>query len=497
MGGGDFDAQTVSLDLNGTDENLYNSTLQAYGIGNAWTIAGWWKPNNLTANMRWFGFDRVGAETGFGDSAITLSMIGAVGQDPVRCELYDGSGILFKRWDWNNKTTEDDWNFHVFTWDGTDIQLYADGVLQTVTTKSTDNAGSQSNVSTRRLYLGRAPEGNYVDGRMHSVGIWNVVLSGDEIWELYNRRIGNAMNWGEDGTDYVSSANLQHWWRLGHSSMDIGADSGKATAIDINANSSNISAADIVSDAPDDTFLEQTKCVDFDGSTERLANLTEQAIGVANAFTVACWFKPNATAFTQANRIVSLRRNAAGDNTIILDMRGELTNDPVRVTLADSGGTTIRDYHWESMAVQDAWNLVVFTWDGTDLLLYHDGTLTAETTQVTSGSGTLTDSANRYTVLGATQAAVIPFSGRIHSVGVWNSVLTSGEQAELYNSGDGSTVDLGSDGVTYASSANLQHWWRPGHRYPNIGEDFGKGSSIDVTEDADNITVADIVTDAP
>jgi hypothetical protein len=59
------------------------------------------------------------------------------------------------------------------------------------------------------------------------------------------------MNLALNSGNYVSKANLVHWWRLGHDSGDIGKDYGTGSPfIDVMTNAANISAADIVVDAP-------------------------------------------------------------------------------------------------------------------------------------------------------------------------------------------------------------------------------------------------------
>lgn len=493
-----FSAQTVSVEFNGTDENMFNNSPQVYGIADAWSIGLWWKPgaSAFATNNRLLGFDR----TTSGEYSITMSMMGGVGQDPVRMEIYDEFGAILKRWDWWNATVSGEWNFHVATWDGTDLQLYAHGELRTPSAKPVDNADSLADTSSRKLYIARSDEADYSDARIHSVGMWNSVLSGVEVAALRNTGIGNVMDWGVDAGGYVSSAALQHWWRLGNDSGNIGADSGKGITIDVGADASNITAGDdIVADAPDSfLFVPDRFCVDFNGADERMGNEAEQAFDIANAWTLATWFKPRAAVFANESRLFSLRRGpAASNNFILLDIAGDVANDPVRVGLWDSAASLFKLYTWESLAVQDAWNMLTVTWDGSSLLLYHDGTLIAPTTSGTDDAGTMTDDANRILRVGAA-ASTRWFDGRIHSAGLWDVVLTSGEQAALYNSGDGNAVDWGNDGGGYSSSADLQHWWQLGRDSGDIGADSGVAGAIDLMDDAANITAAlDVIEDAP
>lgn len=246
--------------------------------------------------------------------------------------------------------------------------------------------------------------------------------------------------------------------------------------------------------AAEPPYTEQTVCLDLNGSDEKLAHTTvEQALGLANAWTAAMWFKPHSGSFTAEKYIMQFRPSIGG-NAVLIRIRGHVANDPIYIFNASSGGSIIKAFSYDSLAVQDAWNLLVLTWDGTDLVLYHDGTEQTPTTKDFDNAGTMTDSARGVRLGGSVSRSYL--DGRYFSAGMWSVTLTSGEQAELYS--EGGAMDWGSNGVTYASSASLQHWWRLGHDSADIGADSGvHGSPVDVMEDAENISAADIVTDAP
>lgn len=244
-------------------------------------------------------------------------------------------------------------------------------------------------------------------------------------------------------------------------------------------------------------FGKQTVSIDFDGSTERMFNDIGQLLGITNSWSLAFWYKPGATTFTQTSRLFTRRSPAASNDAIICSIQAAEANDPLFIQLDDNASTVFKQYRWNNLATQDAWNFTVITWDGTDLLLYHDGTLTAPTTKNIDNAGTMGDS-TRKLALGGDIITSSLFAGRMHSVGVWDSVLSDAEQTELYNAGDGNAVNWAKDGTNYLSSANLPHWWRLGDDCEDIGADFGnKTPDINVGDDAVGITEADIVEDSP
>jgi hypothetical protein len=84
--------------------------------------------------------------------------------------------------------------------------------------------------------------------RIHNMAIWNEVLDVTELVEIFTH--GSSIDLRESVGSYTSPSNLQHYWKLGADSDDIGQDYGNGTAIDVDANASNIAKEDVVGDAP-------------------------------------------------------------------------------------------------------------------------------------------------------------------------------------------------------------------------------------------------------
>jgi hypothetical protein len=81
-----------------------------------------------------------------------------------------------------------------FTLSGGTVLIYKDAVSQTITT---NNAGTVASIynSTNAFAIGGRSDGaagNFVDGMMDEIGVWNRVLSGAEVTELYNGGAGLA-----------------------------------------------------------------------------------------------------------------------------------------------------------------------------------------------------------------------------------------------------------------------------------------------------------------
>jgi len=141
----------------------------------------------------------------------------------------------------------DTWSQLIITWDGTDLVPYEDGVavpggnIQ----KDFDNAGTMTDTA-RSVFIGSfSLAGVKWPGFIHSAALWDVDIS-SAVAEIYNG--GTASTFNLRNASF--NTNLQHWWRLGQDSSDLGKDSGRGTKIDVNVSSANITSADIVSESP-------------------------------------------------------------------------------------------------------------------------------------------------------------------------------------------------------------------------------------------------------
>lgn len=258
--GFDFSEDTRSVDFGGagSDERLFNSTEQTLSFGASWSLMVWLKFDAFNASQptRVLLIDRAGDN----DNEIFMFHDESQANDPFQVFLRNQFGSTYKDYDWDNLFTPGDFG----TWfqilitinsSGDVLTLYKDGSSVAASTE-TDGTSSMTD-QDRRIAVGSqaATNTDNFDGRMHSIAIWDVVLDADAATAIYNSGDGSNFNLRADSGNYTSSANLQHWWRLGFDNSEdaeIGADSGiSSTLINISDNQENITVAgDVVEDAP-------------------------------------------------------------------------------------------------------------------------------------------------------------------------------------------------------------------------------------------------------
>ena len=234
-------ADPKALDF-ATNETLLNSSDNPIGIGNEWSIQINTKPLSATINMFILRIQPVAGNA----NQIVINLKGSSANDPIGMQILRTSGAAFKDYDWNNTFTSGTKVSYVFTWDGTSLLLYVDGVLTEADTKTSDYTASMS-ATDRRVSVGSTMGSVSYTGTIHSTSIWDVVLTQAEVTALQNGGSPEDFDNGSDSGGYAQSANLQHYWRHGFDASDFGRDYGNAsTLIDIGDDALNLTAADIV-----------------------------------------------------------------------------------------------------------------------------------------------------------------------------------------------------------------------------------------------------------
>jgi hypothetical protein len=135
---------------------------------------------------------------------------------------------------------------------GNTIDVYTDGAAGTTKTEQINDATSLTN-PTRTPIVGNVSPAHTQSytGRIYQVAVWNSKLTLAEITAIYNGGNGRFFDLSVDSGNYVSSANLQHWWGTGRQVVpNLGKDYGNGTAVDL-TDVTDLDDTDRVMDAPE------------------------------------------------------------------------------------------------------------------------------------------------------------------------------------------------------------------------------------------------------
>ena len=260
----------------------------------------------------------------------------------------------------------------------------------------------------------------------------------------------------------------------------------------------------------------------FDGKDEYLENALRQTMGVANLWTITIWMKP----FEVSNLIDNEGRLLyKPDGRTLLHLKGLSHRNEVLVWGERIGDSTHEEFimveNWDESAdriritrfnmaqKREEWRLFSCAWDGNNLIAWDNGLQITDYSETLSGTGSfiMTDTtssgkqrstriavAYTGTAFGLDGPRIVAYSGLLGPIGVWDEVLDGLELGEIASGTFG--LDLTTDSGTYASSANLQHWWRPGADAADIGHDYAPAGDIDIGLNA-TVSGPNIVVDSP
>lgn len=210
------------------------------------------------------------------------------------------------------------------------------------------------------------------------------------------------------------SANLQHYWSFDASNADdsITGDALNGTSTDITYSSGNgklsIGAG-------------------FNGTSSDII-FSSNNLDIANAWTFSFWLK--AVSFTGNPRIVFMDNGSTANDIVLVVSSGGVLS----ANVFDSSAVLFKDLLGTASMSTGTFYFKTITWDGTNLLFYHNASLDATTG--TNDPGTMTSTA-RVMRFSGTNTNTAMYSGALDEVGLWSRALSASEVSQLYNGGSG------------------------------------------------------------
>jgi hypothetical protein len=197
----DFDA-TVYLQAT-------NASVLFMNVANNWTVMQWLKLTEVPAVIRTYYTLRSSA------NIIACTLLGGNAGKPLRFAIANTAGTQFKVYDLNNPFTQNVWAQVIYSWDGTNLNCYFNGVNQTMT-KTTDNAGSMTNGAGGMTIGAGNGGGSPGKFRCHSLAAWGSAINSADALALYNNGIGwNFDLYNLPAQGFTSISSPVHWWLLG------------------------------------------------------------------------------------------------------------------------------------------------------------------------------------------------------------------------------------------------------------------------------------------
>lgn len=335
-------------------------------------------------------------------------------------------------------------------------QVYLDG--EPDGTEEFSRTGSIN--STADLRIGTRGTTSYYEGNIFDVRVYDRLLADSEITDVYQSGISNSTDSSlHDGSDSSGIAR----WAFDNSSTSKAEDSW-------NGNDGTVSGLSYDSDAIRGKSLKLNGSDYFDA---------EKSLYPTGSKTLSIWFRYDED---------GLDSSSGGDAYLFEqeDSSGDIQalyyNDDTQVIFLNSGTTEVG---YNINIPPDVWNLVTYTYDGTDSKLYLNGTLVDE------GNGSDTDTAND-TGIGTKRLGGGLWSGNVDDARIYNRALSPEEVHQLYQWGT-----KGEDfrrTTTTTDKSDMVAWWKLNETSGSTAEDSSGNeynASVNGAETAGSSTESD------
>ena len=365
-----------------------------------------------------------------------------------------------------------DWHLLIATYEqDQNLTFYVDGALA----QQAAVAGTLS--ATTGLHIGADRNaGRLWEGSLDDVGVWNRVLSTEEMDYLWNNGTGNAIPSGTTPpveTVDIPNGLIAHW--------DFNEGGGYTAANTVSAGSGLDGT--LVGDAAFVTEGKFGSAVTFDGNFDYIDVENELFVDGQDSYTAACWFQVSELDGTRQMLFETSESWA-------MSVELSATDNHLKYSVEADGATAIKDSGVQPSL--DEWHHLALAYDGTVGLtrFYVDGEEVTTARGYPGGDLKATDGFHIGTYRGADNRW---FNGMIDDMAVWDRALNHLEIEWLWNEGAGNEVgESGSqsglegdlDGDGFVGSADLDlvrgNWGASGGANPGDANEDGFVNSADL-----------------
>lgn len=392
--------------LNGSSQYFTFATTPATGA-NVFSVSAWIKATSLAAD---------GCVVGWGTAGTNQGITMDIRSSKLYADFYGSTSIA-------GVTTLSTgvYYFVTYTFDGTNIRLYLNGVLEAT------SAGCSAGIVAANCTIGRAfwVGGNYFNGQIDEVGIWTKVLTQDEAARLYNAGRGNQYPFVEN----LLTSGVAYY-KLDESSGNAADSIGSRTLT--NTGTSTYGAAKINNGA------------DFGTSnTTKWLNTSTDNYGIdGSSITIAGWININTQISSGFHTLFGQGSTASFTGQYVeYDYNGGTRR---LLFYREKGAVGVDGPTYNTTLTAGTWYHIAYTYDGTNVRGYINGSLVAGPTAASgNGSSVMTNGFGICDRFYSGAALGNKTDMKADEVGIWSRALSASEITSLYNSGNGIQYPFG------------------------------------------------------
>lgn len=303
------------------------------------------------------------------------------------------------------------WTHIVFTYDGSDIKGYVNGVSD----GSTSASGNINDSSYDLRISGEDGTNSYnFDGLLDDVRIYNTALSASEVTNLYNTGAHTAQTILNVPQNNQLTNGLVGFWSFN------GKDLEGTTAYDRSGNGND----GTLTNDPKAAIGKVGQALQFDGVDDYVTVVDDSTLDFDTGdFSISLWVKPA----TYAEGAGFIHKNEGGGQSQYW-LRDESTNGSLRFMTEDPSGGTAVETSDEYLTLNE-WQHIVATRNGSTVCIYKNGANSV------CNSGTVRNVTNNAALRIGVGPGDTYLNGTLDEVRIYNRVLSASEILQLYNGG--------------------------------------------------------------
>jgi hypothetical protein len=422
--------------FDGVDDYITMGTPSNLALNNTWTVSAWINPATANQNTRFVltrgqgpinYYIQGGSTTGSYYAGMVLSN-GTSYYTPVATKLI----------------TANSWALLTATFNGSEIDLYVNGTLNSSLTNLSGINMTNIAGGTQRFSLGARADGinQFFNGSIDEVMIFNTSLNSTQIQAIYNNQSARFVG---SGYQVLPAQTVNPGNGTAVLSVD-DYDSKMATNISASLSTWNSSLGynntdpNLVAYYHADNVTGNGNIIDgkvgnalnFVSASSQYVRIPSNSIYNTSTLTYMAWVKrAGNNGGGSASIILSSQLTSSGGHYLAF---GASTNTPIFLV---SNTTTTATSVSTTGTIDTNWHHLVGTYNSSGLYIYLDGVL--NNTNL-GNYGTPTMNANTLGI-GALSAPSNYFNGSIDQVRMWNRSLTATEIANIYNNESTGIVD--------------------------------------------------------
>ena len=437
-----------ALSLAGTNKYALalNSTLYDFGTTIPFTMGAWFKAK--TNGLHQTIITQTGSVAGGFEIYISESdnKIRVVTGTSTHCGVA-GSTVLTDN-QWHHIEAVYNRNASCTT---SDILVYLDGARET-TSVSDSSENSNASINIGGVKIG---SGDTKDIIIDNVYIYNYARNTQQATEDLN--VGHSLSGSPVGS-------ALGYWKF-NEGVDNTCSGGANDACNSGSGGSALDGAESNMSVPATSTSGWAnngkfgKALNFDSTDDAVTITANSSLNLTSGGTISAWIYPNSTGENGFGRIVDKSSDTNATGGYALEMSGNNI-------LAEVAGSSCETYNADSVITYSRWSHVVWTFNGTNWLIYVNGKLFR-----TCAISTLPPATSLGVTIGNRQGTTDrTFDGYIDEVKIFNSPLTIDQIITLYN--QNSSLSMGA--VSTDSSGNAINSYQrsycpPGNTEGNCG----------------------------